>query len=163
MSLREIRRKINLIEAAIKERQKKLSIIEGEKNAENIVKIPLLKNEIEILHAEKGRLVEEGERLKTHFEQSLLKAEKEYLQACEEQSKLLKKLCDITERFLSYVEEVKDSTKLTHHLFIPYKNISLELEKTPKSLHIEGLYSLNEKIITQIKTFYEWARERVDR
>jgi len=163
MSLRQVKEKINLIEAAIREREKKLSIIENQKNIEDIVKIPLIKNEISILQAEKGRLAEEVEKIKASLEQALPEAERKYLDACEEQKRVLKKLYEATEKFLSCIEDLKTSIKTTHYLFIPYKNISLELEKAPKNLHIEDLYSLNEKVIAQTRIFYEWLRERVNK
>jgi len=161
MSLKDINRKIKLIEENIDRRQRQLSLIEQSENIEEVIKTPLIKNEIQILQKEREKLNQEAERIKKHLEAKLPEVEYQYFKACEDQKKLLRKLYEVTSEFLEVISEVKNSIDTTHKIFMGYRNIAMELEETPKSIHLKGLYNMNAKVIEQIRTFHRWLRERV--
>jgi len=163
MSLREINTRIRNINQSLDQRKKRLAQLEAQDDPESIIEAARVKNELALLEVEKTNLSEEASRLRRQLEVKLPDVESQYFKACEDQKRLLKKLYEVTSIFLESIEQIKVSIDNTRKKFMGYRNVAMELEQTPKSIHLEGLYNMNERIITQIKTFSEWLKERLER
>jgi predicted nuclease with TOPRIM domain len=119
-----------------------LNHAEQSEDPDQIVKIPLLRNEVEILQAEKQKLIEQASQLQTEHERKLPEAEEKYLQTISKQKSLLKDIMEISKKLLSKIAELEDSIKEAHMNFISYQVVCSELSITPKNLHLQDCYSL---------------------
>jgi len=159
LSLREIRRKIETIEKAISERERMLNHAEQSEDPDQIVRIPLLRNEVEILQAEKQKLIEQAEVLKKSLKEKLPVLEREYLNAVEKERATIRKLYNTCKILEKQIEELRGIANEVHiKYYIPYRNICDELQITSKSFHL-----LDIPFITQLSrwlaNFTEWVEK----
>ena len=155
MSLREIRRRIETIEKAISERQRMLNHAEQSEDPDQIVRIPLLRNEVEILQAEKQILIEQASQLQIEHERKLPEVEEKYLQTISKQKSLLKDIMEISKKLLGKIAELEDSIREAHMNFISYQVVCNELSITPKNLHLQDCYSLWQ-VRRWLQQFLDW-------
>jgi Mg2+ and Co2+ transporter CorA len=158
LSLREIRRRIETIEKAISERQRMLNHAEQSEDPDQIVKIPLLKNEIQLLENEKVKLVEQINQLQTEYEKKLPDAERKYFESISKQKTLLKSIVETSQKLLSKIAELQDSIKEAHMNFVSYQVVCSELSITPKNLHLQDCYSLWQAR-RWLEQFLDWIRK----
>jgi hypothetical protein len=155
LSLKEIKQKIQAITEAIEKRERQISFIEQSNDVEQIVKVPIIRNEVEILQAEKQRLTEQAETLRKLLETKLPELEKAYLDAVKEERTALRKLYDTCKNLLTQIRELRKIANDTHMKFIPYKNHCDELGIVAKSMHLLEL-PFTSQIERWLGNFIQW-------
>jgi chromosome segregation ATPase len=159
MSLREIKKKIEAIDEAIEKRKRQLSLIEQSSDVEQIVKIPLIRNEIEILEVERRRLVEQAEELRKKMEAQLPKLEAAYLDKAKQERAALAKVHKTCKELQAQLEELRATVNEAHQSFIPYKNCCDELQIPAKMLHLLELPSAGQQLSRWLDRFVDWLSE----
>jgi len=132
----EILKKIGNLEQAIQARSKRLAQLEAMDNPEAIIEIVKIKNELELLQAEKNKLDEEAEKLKILLTDKLPQLEKAYLEGVKRQKDALARFYETCKKLQAEIEGLKKIVDEVHQLFIPYRNCCQELQVTPKSVHL---------------------------
>ena len=132
----EILKKIGNLEQAIQARSKRLAQLEAMDNPEAIIEIVKIKNELELLQAEKNKLDEEAEKLKILLTDKLPQLEKAYLEGVKRQKDALARFYETCKKLQAEIESLKKIVDEVHQLFIPYRNCCQELQVTPKSVHL---------------------------
>jgi chromosome segregation ATPase len=158
MSLREIKTKIEAINEAIEKRKRQLSLIEQSSDVEQIVKIPLIKNEIEILEAERRKLAEQAEELRKTLEAQLPKLEAAYLDGVKRERIALAKVYKVCRELQARLEELRATVNEVHQLYIPYKNHCDELQVPVKMLHLLEI-PFFDQLSRWIASFMEWCEK----
>jgi DNA repair exonuclease SbcCD ATPase subunit len=97
---------------------------------------------VEILQAEKQKLIEQASQLQTEHERKLPEAEEKYLQTISKQKSLLKDIMEISKKLLNKIAELEASIKEAHMNFVSYQVICHELSITPKNHHLQDCYPL---------------------
>jgi chromosome segregation ATPase len=158
MSLREIKKKIEAINEAIEKRKRQLSLIEQSSDVEQIVKIPLIRNEIEVLEAERRRLVEQAEELRKKMEAQLPKLEAIYRDSVEKERAALAKVHKACRELQARLEELRATVNEAHQSFIPYKNYCDELQVPVKMLHLLEIPFFSQ-LSRWVSDFVEWCEK----
>jgi predicted nucleic acid-binding Zn-ribbon protein len=159
MSLREIRRRIETIEKAISERQRMLNHAEQSEDPDQIVRIPLLRNEIQILENERVKLVEQIEALKKSLESRLPELEKAYLDAVKREKAMLREVYETCKHLENKIQQLRGIASEVHiNFFIPYKNCSDELGVVAKSLHLLEVPHISQ-LTRWLTNFTDWVEK----
>jgi len=132
----EILRKIKNLEQAIQARSKRLIQLEIQDSPEAVIEIVKIKNELDLLQAEKNKLDEEAEKLKILLTDKLPQLEKAYLEGVKRQKDALARFYETCKKLQAEIEGLKKIVDEVHQLFIPYRNCCQELQVTPKSVHL---------------------------
>ena len=159
MSLKELRQKNQAITEAIEKRRKQLSFLEQSSDVEQIMKIPFIKNEIEILEAERWKLAEQAEELRKTLEAQLPKLEAAYLDKVKQERAALVKVHRACRELQAALEELRATVNEAHQLFIPYKNCCDELQIPAKMLHLLELPSAGQQLSRWLDRFVDWLSE----
>ena len=158
MSLREIKKKIEAISEAIEKRKRQLSLIEQSSDVEQIVKIPLIRNEIEILEVERRRLVEQIEELRKKMEAQLPKLEAIYRDSVEKERAALAKVHRACRELQAALEELRVTVNETHQVYILYKNNCDELQVPVKMSHLLEIPFFGQ-LTRWVGNFIEWCEK----
>ena len=163
-SFSELQRRIQLLEQAVAEREKRLQALkrayEGGGNPSAYTEMVLVGNELKILREELEKKRAEAEELKQELSRKLPELEKEYLSKRPEQERLLKEVGEKAKALLELIEKLSRNIDEVESAFTPYSNICNQLRVTVKSYHLRDLPNSLREAQRWIRAFLEWVEGR---
>ena len=163
-SFNELQRRIELLEQAVAEREKKLNAFrrayEDGGNPSAYTESVLVENELKILRQELEKKRAEAEEAKRELEARLPEFEKEYLSKRPEHERLLKEVGEKAKALLELIEKLSRNIDEAEKAFTPYSNICNQLRVTVKSYHLRDLPNSLREAQRWIRAFLEWVEGR---
>ena len=163
-SFSELQRRIQLLEQAVAEREKRLQALkrayEGGGNPSAYTESVLVENELKILREELEKKRAEAEELKQELSRKLPELEKEYLSKRSEHERLLKEVGEKAKALLELIEKLSRNIDEAESAFTPYSNICNQLRVTVKSYHLRDLPNSLREAQRWLRIFLEWVEGR---
>ena len=164
MNLKEIQRRVQLLEQAIAEREKKLNALrrayESGGNPSAFAQSILVENELRILRKEFEKKRIEFEEAKRELEMRLPGLEKQYLEKAKNQPKLLRKIKNQIEELLKSISELERNIEKVEQAFFPYSQACYQLQVPTKSIHLRSIPTSLSQIKRWSRIFLEWMEGR---
>ena len=158
-SFSELQRRIQLLEQAVAEREKRLQALkrayEGGGNPSAYTEMVLVGNELKILREELEKKRAEAEELKQELSRKLPELEKNYLSKIPEQQKLFKRVEEKVKELLELIEKLSRNIEEVQRTFIPYSNVCDQLGVPRKSLHLRDIPASLRQAQRKLRLFLE--------
>ena len=159
MNLKEIQRRVQLLEQAIAEREKRLNALrrayESGGNPSAFAQSILVENELRILRKEFEKKQIKLEEAKRELEARLPELEKRYLEKIPEQQKLFKRVGEKVKELLELIEKLSRNIEEVQRTFIPYCNVCDQLGVPRKSLHLRDIPTSLRQAQRRLRLFLE--------
>ena len=160
----EIQRRIQLLEQAVAEREKRLNAFrrayEGGGNPSAYTESVLVENELKILRRELEKKRAEAEEAKRELEARLPELEKRYLEKIPTQQKLLGEIEKKARELLQLISRLSENINEIQKDFAPYSNVCDQLHVAKKSLHLLDLPNSLTQARRWLRIFLEWVEGR---
>jgi len=164
-SFSELQRRIQLLEQAVAEREKRLQAFkrayEGGGTPSAYTEAVLVGNEIEVLRQELEKRRAEAEKAKRELEARLPELEKRYLEKAKNQPKLLSRIKNQIEGLLKSIGELERNVEKVEQAFFPYSQTCYQLQVPTKSIHLRSIPTSLSQIKRWSRIFLEWMEGRV--
>ena len=165
MNLRQIRRRIQILEQAVAEREKRFNALrrayENGGNASAYTEAILIESEIKVLERELEKKRVEFEETKRKLEMRLPRLEKQYLEKAKNQPKLLRKIKNQVEELLKSISELERNVEKVEQAFFPYSQTCYQLQVPTKSIHLRSIPTSLSRIKRWSRIFLEWMEGRM--